>query len=66
MANPINPCIFDDFYDTNTQFGSQWDGFRHFCHLGINKMYNNLDPKEIFTGVFAEPSFTLRSPRSWT
>ncbi|EFW98844.1 hypothetical protein CMQ_4696 [Grosmannia clavigera kw1407] len=50
-ANPLSTCIFDDIYDLNTQSGSQWDGFRHFGHLGINKMYNNLDPNEIHTST---------------
>jgi hypothetical protein len=48
--HPISPCIFDDFYDMNTQSGSQWDGFRHFGHLGIQKLYNNLDPQEVQSG----------------
>ncbi|RLL98504.1 hypothetical protein CFD26_106026 [Aspergillus turcosus] len=49
--HPISPCIFDDFYDMNTQSGSQWDGFRHFGHLGIQKLYNNLDPKDVVSGT---------------
>ncbi len=50
QVHPMSPCIFDDFYDTNSQAGSQWDGLRHFGHLGINKLYNNLDPSEVMTG----------------
>ncbi|OAA59734.1 hypothetical protein SPI_05932 [Niveomyces insectorum RCEF 264] len=50
-VHPLSPCIFDDFYDTNSQAGSQWDGLRHFGHLGINKLYNNLDPKEVLEGT---------------
>jgi len=49
--HPLSPCIFDDFYNMNTQSGSQWDGFRHFGHLGINKLYNNLDPAEVTSGT---------------
>lgn len=48
-VHPLSPAIFDDFYDTNSQAGSQWDGLRHFGHLGINKMYKNLDPKDVMT-----------------
>jgi hypothetical protein len=39
----------------NTQSGSQWDGFRHFGHLGIQKLYNNLDPKDVVSGPFPTP-----------
>lgn len=54
--HPISPCIFDDFYDMNTQSGRQWDGFRHFGHLGIKKLYNNLDPAEVISGYFKDYS----------
>ncbi|KAI1081668.1 hypothetical protein F5B20DRAFT_569615 [Whalleya microplaca] len=46
-----SPCIFDDSYDMNTQSGSQWDGFRHFGHLGLKKLYNNLDPSELMSST---------------
>ncbi|CAK7234102.1 hypothetical protein SCUCBS95973_008821 [Sporothrix curviconia] len=48
-VHPLSPCIFDDFYNTNSQAGSQFDGLRHFGHLGLGKMYNNLDPKDVMT-----------------
>ncbi|KAH7009729.1 hypothetical protein EDB80DRAFT_713762 [Ilyonectria destructans] len=33
--------VFDDKYDLNTQSGTQWDGFRHFAHIGSGTFYNN-------------------------
>ncbi|CAK7204040.1 hypothetical protein SEUCBS139899_006791 [Sporothrix eucalyptigena] len=50
-VHPLNPCIFDDFYDTNSQAGSQWDGLRHFGHVGLGKMYNNLAPADVLTST---------------
>ncbi|KKA24601.1 hypothetical protein T310_1348 [Rasamsonia emersonii CBS 393.64] len=49
--HPLSPCIFDDYYDMNTQSGSQWDGFRHFGHLGLNRLYNNLKPEEVLSST---------------
>lgn len=45
-----NDYIYDDFLDMNIQSGSQWDGFRHYGHMGQKKLYNNLDASEIHTG----------------
>ncbi|OAD73698.1 hypothetical protein PHYBLDRAFT_112334 [Phycomyces blakesleeanus NRRL 1555(-)] len=39
---------FDDVYDNfNTQASSQWDGLRHFCHIGSGKFYNNISASDI-------------------
>ena len=35
----------------NSQSGSQWDGLRHFGHLGAKKLYNNLDPAEVLSST---------------
>lgn len=47
---PSSEHIFDDWLDMNIQSGSQWDGFRHYGHLGHEKLYNNLDASEVLTG----------------
>ncbi|KAL4964499.1 uncharacterized protein BDV14DRAFT_209285 [Aspergillus stella-maris] len=31
---------YDDVYHLNTQSGTQWDGFRHFAHLGSKCFYD--------------------------
>ncbi|KAL1963342.1 hypothetical protein VTN77DRAFT_8463 [Rasamsonia byssochlamydoides] len=49
--DPVTQCIFDDWYDMNTQSGSQWDGFRHFGHMGMKKFYNGLGPEEVLSGT---------------
>lgn len=43
----------------NIQSGSQWDGFRHYGHMGHKKLYNNLDPSEILTGKSPIPPHHL-------
>jgi hypothetical protein len=48
---PESEYIFDDWLDMNIQSGSQWDGLRHYGHLGHKKLYNNLDPSEISSGT---------------
>lgn len=50
--HPLSPYIFDDFYNMNSQSGTQWDGLRHFGHLGLKKLYNNLSPDEVLSGLF--------------
>ncbi|KAJ5975932.1 hypothetical protein N7481_009639 [Penicillium waksmanii] len=31
---------YDDTYTMNTQSSTQWDGFRHFCHVPTKTFYN--------------------------
>ncbi|KAI1645757.1 uncharacterized protein F4817DRAFT_342170 [Daldinia loculata] len=38
---------FDDLYDMNPQSTSQWDGFRHFCHIPSGYFYNGTTAKDI-------------------
>lgn len=45
----------------NIQSGSQWDGFRHYGHSGHQKLYNNLDPSEVYTGKFIWTVMCTRS-----
>jgi hypothetical protein len=35
---------YDDVYHLNTQSGTQWDGFRHFVHMGSGFFYNGVSP----------------------
>lgn len=35
----------------NIQSGSQWDGFRHFAHLGKKVLYNGLTKDDVHTGM---------------
>lgn len=42
--------IFDDYLEMNIQSGTQWDGLRHYGHRTNGKLYNNLDPAEVFEG----------------
>ncbi|KAG4257537.1 hypothetical protein FPRO03_13880 [Fusarium proliferatum] len=52
LANhPDGPVVFDDWIEMNVQSGSQWDGFRHFGHLGHGVFYNNLTPDEVTSGT---------------
>ncbi|KAJ5224643.1 uncharacterized protein N7469_008146 [Penicillium citrinum] len=38
---PIIPDMgYDDTYVMNTQSSTQWDGFRHFCHVPTKTFYN--------------------------
>ncbi|OJJ63665.1 hypothetical protein ASPSYDRAFT_38279 [Aspergillus sydowii CBS 593.65] len=38
---------YDDIYHMNTQSGTQWDGFRHFAHLGSKCFYNGATSEDI-------------------
>ncbi|KAL4978382.1 hypothetical protein BDW66DRAFT_149218 [Aspergillus desertorum] len=38
---------YDDLYTLNTQSGTQWDGFRHFAHLGSKCFYNGATSADI-------------------
>ncbi|KAL4956751.1 hypothetical protein BDW69DRAFT_202669 [Aspergillus filifer] len=38
---------YDDVYHLNTQSGTQWDGFRHFAHLGSKCFYNGATAADI-------------------
>ncbi|KAL4809394.1 hypothetical protein BDV18DRAFT_157149 [Aspergillus unguis] len=38
---------FDDLYTMNTQSGTQWDGFRHFSHIGTKSFYNGATASDI-------------------
>ncbi|KAL4873723.1 hypothetical protein BDV12DRAFT_207512 [Aspergillus spectabilis] len=38
---------YDDTYTLNTQSGTQWDGFRHFAHLGSKCFYNGATAADI-------------------
>ncbi|RDW76651.1 uncharacterized protein DSM5745_06643 [Aspergillus mulundensis] len=38
---------YDDLYTLNTQSGTQWDGFRHFAHLGSKYFYNGATSTDI-------------------
>ncbi|KAL4936680.1 hypothetical protein BDV06DRAFT_216477 [Aspergillus oleicola] len=38
---------YDDVYHLNTQSGTQWDGFRHFAHLGSKCFYNGATASDI-------------------
>ncbi|KAL2865360.1 uncharacterized protein BJX67DRAFT_182851 [Aspergillus lucknowensis] len=38
---------YDDLYILNTQSGTQWDGFRHFAHLGTKCFYNGARADDI-------------------
>ncbi|KAK8160489.1 hypothetical protein IWX90DRAFT_268153 [Phyllosticta citrichinensis] len=43
----IENTAYDDKYSLNTQSGTQWDGFRHFCHLPTGSFYNNTKSDDI-------------------
>lgn len=38
---------FDDIYHLNTQSGTQWDGFRHFAHMGSQSFYNGAKGNDV-------------------
>ena len=38
---------YDDFWNANTQSGTQWDGFRHFAHIPTQTFYNGTKPTDI-------------------
>ncbi|KAL4915118.1 hypothetical protein BDW62DRAFT_189289 [Aspergillus aurantiobrunneus] len=38
---------YDDLYIMNTQSGTQWDGFRHFAHLGSKCFYNGATAQDV-------------------
>jgi len=38
---------YDDVYNLNPQSGTQWDGFRHFAHLGSGTFYNGTKGEDI-------------------
>jgi hypothetical protein len=43
--------IIDDCYDNfNTQSSTQWDGLRHFTHVGSGSFYNGVTPAEVARG----------------
>ncbi|PWZ03694.1 hypothetical protein BCV70DRAFT_197896 [Testicularia cyperi] len=39
--------VSDEHLEMNTQSGSQWDGLRHFGHLGLNAFYGGASRSEI-------------------
>ncbi|KAN0061131.1 hypothetical protein ACQY0O_006866 [Thecaphora frezii] len=39
--------VCDDTLDLNTQSGSQWDGLRHYGHLGLDCFYGGVSRKEL-------------------
>ncbi|KAK8212562.1 hypothetical protein IWZ01DRAFT_502487 [Phyllosticta capitalensis] len=43
----VENAAYDDKYSLNTQSGTQWDGFRHFCHLPSGFFYNNTRGEDI-------------------
>ncbi|KAI7889112.1 uncharacterized protein EV154DRAFT_424580 [Mucor mucedo] len=46
-----NNLGFDDCYHNfNTQSSTQWDGLRHFAHLGSGQFYNGVKSSEIVKG----------------
>jgi kynurenine formamidase len=42
-----NGRILDEDYSLNPQSGTQWDGFRHFCHFDSRQFYNGVTAAEI-------------------
>lgn len=48
--HPDGLMVFDDWIDMNIQSGSQWDGFRHFGHFGMERFYNGLTAEEVKSG----------------
>jgi kynurenine formamidase len=48
---PLAPFANDDLLNTyNTQEGTQWDGFAHVGHSGVERYYNNVQSHEIGPG----------------
>ncbi|KAI1468395.1 uncharacterized protein F4812DRAFT_426568 [Daldinia caldariorum] len=45
--HPLGQVGFDDVYDINPQSTSQWDGFRHFCHVPTRLFYNGTTAEDI-------------------
>jgi len=43
----MDGAVFDDFYNLNTQSGSQWDGFRHFAWTKTGTWYNNTKSEDV-------------------
>jgi len=43
----LEDVAYDDLYNMNTQSGTQWDGFRHFAHVGTKQFYNGTKGSDV-------------------